>query len=337
MSKIVCKWAAEQKVRGMAARQVYLHLASWAGPDGFCRYRSVRDIAGALGCSARTVQRALDRLEASVAYDGLGLIERVPRFLANGAQRANGFILVGYPSGLESGDKLSGYPCQIAGGGRDQSVTPDSDKDSGKDSSPLSPPSASRARRAMPVGWQVPAATALPKWAHAMASQWPEDVYAGHAEAFQQQAVGSGLRRADWDATWAAHVQKLHEEVMRAVKAGGPSVAHTGAVKVMAQLPRAVAAQASEDAQSARLREALQQGQSPSTWQRYFAPCAFLFRAPGLQVIAPTLFVRDWLETNATARLRAAGRQIVPDLAWVMFEVQPPAAASVSIKCGGPE
>jgi hypothetical protein len=112
MAREVYVWAVKRKVKGIALNQVFLHIASWAGPDGFCKFRSVRDIAEAVRSSERTVQRALDRLEAPVSEGGLGLIRRVSRYHANGAQRANGFMLVGYQPGLELGDSLSPTGCQ---------------------------------------------------------------------------------------------------------------------------------------------------------------------------------------------------------------------------------
>jgi hypothetical protein len=45
MAREVYVWAVKRKVKGIALNQVFLHIASWAGPDGFCKFRSVRDIA----------------------------------------------------------------------------------------------------------------------------------------------------------------------------------------------------------------------------------------------------------------------------------------------------
>lgn len=323
MAKEVYDWAKNIEFKGAVARGVLGHLASWAGPDGFCKFRSVRDIAKAVSCSERTVQRALDRLEAPISQGGLGLIRRVARYHANGAQRANGFLMVGYQPGLRLGDSLSPTGCQIDAAGRGQIVTPDSNKDSGKKNSPLKPPSQSRARRAMPSDWQVPPVEDLPAWARAMASQWPGDAYAAQGEAFQQQAWGHGLRQADWNASWAAHVQKVHEQVMRSAKAGGLFAVPAPPVLVpLPPPPPPVLAQAREDAHSAQLREVLQRDLPPRMWERFFAPSAFLFADPGLRVITPTQSVRDWLETNHTFTLNKAGKRIVPGLLWVHFEVE---------------
>jgi len=322
MAREVIDWAVERKVKGIALRQVFLHIASWAGADGFCKFRSVRDIAESVGSSERTVQRALDRLEAPVSQGGLGLIRRVSRHHANGAQRANGFVLVGFQAGLGLGDNLSPTGCQNDTGGRGHNVTPDSNKDSGKKDSPLKPPSPGRSRRAMPSDWQVPSVEDLPAWARKMASQWPGDAYAAQGEAFQQEALGGGLRQADWSASWAAHVQKVHEQVMRSARAGGLFAVPAAPVAVTLPLPSPVLAQEREDAHSGQLREALQRDLPLRMWERFFAPSAYLFADPGLKVICPNQSVRDWLETHATVRLRKVGGLVRPGLLWVTFEVE---------------
>lgn len=322
MAREVYAWAVKRKVKGIALNQVLLHIASWAGPDGFCKFRSVRDIAEAVRCSERTVQRALDRLEAPVSEGGLGLIRRVSRYHANGAQRANGFMLVGYQPGLGLGDSLSPTGCQVDAGGRGQTVTPDSNKDSGKKDSPLKPPSQGRPRRAMPCDWKVPPVEDLPAWARTMAILWPGDAYAAQGEAFQQKALGHGLRQADWNASWAAHVQQVHEQVMRSANPGGLFAVPAPTVAVPLPLPSPVLAQEREDTHSNQLREALQRDLPSRMWERFFAPSAYLFADPGLKVICPNQSVRDWLETNATVRLRKAGDLVRPGLLWVTFEVE---------------
>ena len=332
MAREVNDWAVERKVKGIALRHVFLHIASWAGADGFCKFRSVRDIAESVGSSERTVQRALDRLEAPVSEGGLGLIRRVSRHHANGAQRANGFVLVGYQAGLGLGDSLSPAECQNDVGGRGQTVTPDSYKDSGKKDSPFKPPSPGRPRCAMPSDWQVPSVEDLPAWARKMASQWPGDAYAAQGEAFQQEALGRGLRQADWNASWAAHVQKVHKQVMRSARAGGLFAVPAAPVAVPVHMPSPVSAQGREDSHSARLREALKPDLPSRIWDRFFAPSAFLFTDPGLKVIAPSQSVRDWLETHATASLRTAGERIFPGLRWVTFEDEQPVSLEATAR-----
>jgi hypothetical protein len=91
--------------------------------------------------------------------------------------------------------------------------------------------------------------------------------------------LGHGLRQADWNASWAAHVQKVHEQVMRSAKrravrgASSPSCSS-------AALPSPVLAQEREDAHSGQLREALQRELPSRMWERFFAPSAYLFADP---------------------------------------------------------
>jgi hypothetical protein len=174
----------------------------------------------------------------------------------------------------------------------------------------------------MPFDWQVPPVEGLSAWARTMASQWPDNAYAAQGEAFQQKALGHGLRQADWNASWAAHVQKVHEQVMRSARAGGLFAVPAAPVAVPLPLPSPVLAQEREDAHSSQLREALQRDLPSRMWERFFAPSAYLFADPGLKVICPNQSVRDWLETHATVCLRKAGGLVRPGLLWVTFEVE---------------
>jgi hypothetical protein len=93
-----------------------------------------------------------------------------------------------------------------------------------------------------------------------------------------------------------------------------------------------VAAQASEDERSVRLRRALRENVAESIWQRFFAPSAFRFEPPGLKVYVSTAATRDWLETNFARKLLAAARAVEPDTSWVWFETgaHQPGAKSAS-------
>jgi hypothetical protein len=162
----------------------------------------------------------------------------------------------------------------------------------------------------------------LPAWARTMAIQWPRDAYAAQGEAFQQKALGHGLRQTDWNASWAAHVQMVHEQVMRSARAGGLFAVPAPTVAVPLPLPSPVLAQGRQDAHSGQLREALQRDLPSRMWERFFAPSAYLFADPGLKVICPNQSVRDWLETHATVCLRKAGDLVRPGLLWVTFEVE---------------
>ena len=324
MGKKIKDWAKAQDIKGATVKGVFVELAAWAGADGFCKFRRVRDLARSLGVTERSVQRALKRLETPTSEGGLGLIHRVSHHRTDGAQQANGFALLTWVSAAEGlqRDILSPGGCQIGGGGGVVSVTPYLEIDSKKEESPYSSPTSQRARLAMPPDWQVPLVTDLPTLTRALANQWPNGAYATQGEAFHQKSLGNGLRRADWNACWAYHVQAVHADVMRAARAGVVFVTPARPASRPAPPPAPVLAQAREDVRSARLREALQSRLSLSNWERFFAPSAYVFDDPGLKVIAPTYAIRDWLETNYTEGLKTTARTVFPDLRWVTFEVE---------------
>jgi hypothetical protein len=324
MGKKIKDWAKAQDIKGATVKGVFVELAAWAGADGFCKFRRVRDLARSLGVTERSVQRALKRLETPTSEGGLGLIQRVLHHRMDGAQLANGFVLLTWVSAAEGlqRDILSSGGCQIGGGGGVVSVTPYLEIDFKKEESPHSSPASQRARLAMPPDWQVPLVTDLPTLTRALANQWPNGAYATQGEAFHQKALGNGLRRADWNACWAYHVQAVHAEVMRAAKAGVVFVAPARSANRLSPPPKPVLAQAREDVRSARLRKVLQSRLSPSNWERFFAPSAYVFDDPGLKVIATTYAIRDWLETNYSEGLKLAARTVSPDMRWVTFEVE---------------
>ena len=324
MGKKIKDWAKAQDIKGATVKGVFVELAAWAGADGFCKFRRVRDLARSLGVTERSVQRALKRLETPIAEGGLGLIRRILHHRVDGAQQANGFALLTWVPVAEGRprDILSPGGCQVGGGEDVVSVTPYLEIDSKKEESPHSAPTSQRARLAMPPDWQVPLVTDLPTLTRALANQWPNGAYTTQGEAFHQKSQGNGLRRADWNACWAYHVQAVHADVMRAARSGVVFVAPARSANRLSPPPTPVLAQAREDVRSARLREALQSRLSLSNWERFFAPSAYVFDDPGLKVIAPTYAIRDWLETNQAEGLKLAARTVCPDLRWVTFEVE---------------
>lgn len=319
-------WAKRQTCGCPFAKAVLGELANWSRADGICEFRKVSDIAQVIEVSERTVQRALKRLEDRREDGGLGLIRRVTRVRKDGGQSANCFQLVGY---IYPGDCPSPPGCPVDGGGGDYPVTPYMDLESNLIKTPHSPPSRRKARAAIPPDWQAPALAELPATAQTLASQWPQGAYAAEAEAFHQHWLGTGQRGADWSALWAARVQERHAAVMRAVQAGVRFPMSAGAASVRVKAPAApnpppppVAAQAREDDRSARLRTMLREKVAESIWDRYLAPAALLFDAPGLKVYVPTAAGRDWLETNFTDKLLATAKAIEPGLQWVWFETE---------------
>jgi hypothetical protein len=328
MSIETMTWAKRQVCGCTSVKAVLMELANWARADGICEFRRVGDIAVAVETSDRTVQRALNYLEAPKNEGGLGLIRRLRRRRKDGGQQANCFELVGYIYGGDimapPGDKLSPRGCHGVGGGGDTHVTPYIEIDKEKKESPHSPPRARSANAAIPGDWKPLAIGDLPEAARTQAIQWPGGAYAAQAEAFHQYWLGKGARRANWDALWAARIQTIHSTVMPASHRGAGIFARQGALSVgqsCASQLSSVASQQAEDGRSARLRALLRPQVPEPIWARYFAPAAFLFDDDGLKVIAPTPATCAWIESNYARAIRTLADQIVPGDPWVRFDV----------------
>ncbi|WCT78893.1 hypothetical protein [Novosphingobium humi] len=333
MSTETTNWAKQQRCGCPHVKAVLGELANWARPDGVCEFRKVSDIAFVTEISERTVQRALKKLEDPVSAGGLGLIRRIGRRRGDGGIAANGFELVGY---IYPGDTLTPtpvshshpprcqsvtYPVTSRRGRGCQSVTPNKDLDL-ENNTPLNPPKRGRKiRLAISDDWIVPALAELPDNAKACASQWPDGAYAAQAEAFSQYHRGTGQRRADWRALWAAWVIKNHEAVMRQARAGGAPAAQQASTGLAAKVEHA-AAKSLETSRSADLHDALREALGAGVWASTIEPAALVFADDGLRVVAPTEFRREQIEARHMAAIHDGLRAIGVGVDWVVVECE---------------
>jgi hypothetical protein len=336
MSVETVAWAKRQRCGDPYAKAVLLELANWARPDGVCEFRRVRDIANVLELSERTVQRMLFRLEDHTPENklknkkaGLNLIRRIESFRPDGGQQANGFVLFGY---IKEGDQKS-PPTDSASppgwlsvrGGGDSAVTPEIDIESEKKDSPRKPPKVVERRRRIAADWKAPDLGELPRSAKALARQWPQGAYEAEAEAFFQFSLGTGQRRSDWNAMWAAKVVTQHPTIMRAAKAGleFPNVetaSEPKAPKLPPSLP--ALAQSLEDERSTQLRQLLREKVSDECWHRLFEPAAFIFDLPGIKIWITSNRAREELESTFSGMIHKAGQTIEPEVTWVRVDTE---------------
>ena len=173
----------------------------------------------------------------------------------------------------------------------------------------------------------MPALADLPPNARAGAAHWKPETYAAQAEAFEQFHRGSGSRRADWDALWAAWVIKNHEAVMRCQKTG---VAAAAPIEKAGEpfTPKAkppTAAKARENATSADLHDVLREAIGEAQWQDWFEPAALLLEDDHLIVIAPTDFHKTYLEDRRTDALHDALAALGLGVDGIRFQTVAPA------------
>lgn len=188
---------------------------------------------------------------------------------------------------------------------------------------PPKPPTRGRKiRLAIADDWKVPVLADLPDNARASASQWPAGAYAAQAEAFIQYHRGTGQRRADWDALWAAWVAKNHEAVMRQAKAGVKPAAQSASTAPAAPVDHA-AAKRHETRRSADLHDVLRERLGGSIWAGIIEPAALLFVDDGLQVVAPTEFRREQIEARHLPAIHDALRAIGAGIEWVKVICEP--------------
>jgi hypothetical protein len=329
MSVETVAWAKRQRCGDPYAKAVLLELANWARADGVCEFRRVRDIASVVEVSVRTVQRALKLLEDTSDIGGLGLIRRVPRVRKDGGQQANSFKLIGYiyPGDSQSlpHDRSPERGCLIGGDGGDDSDTPNKNQESNLIENPYRPIPARRNRRSISHSWVAPILDELPSVAQALARQWPRGAYEAEAEAFFQRAAGSGQRRADWNALWAAQVVSHHPIVMRSAKAGldFPNVQTASEPKAPKLLPPLPAlAQSLEDERSTQLRQLLREKVSEECWHRLFEPAAFIFDLPGIKIWITSNRAREELESKFSGMIHRAGKTIEPEVSWVRVDTE---------------
>jgi hypothetical protein len=331
MSVETIAWAKEQKCGCPYAKAVLLELANWARPSGICEFRRVRDIASVIEVSERTVQRALKLLETRSEDHGLGLIRRIAQHRDDGGQQANRFELVGY---IRRGDYQSPPADKLSQGGRlpvrgrsDRPVTPNMNQESNQTDSPQSPRFEKQLRKPIPPDWEVPSVQQLPTSARSLADRWPPAAYEGEAEAFHQYWQGTGQRRADWNALWAARVQSQHERVIRLAKAGPIGLVQKpeagNSSRKIAPPPNAIA-QIQEDNRSACLRQKLRERVGEQRWADLFASAAYIFDLPGLKVFVSTAAAQQVIETQFSGLLRSAAQTIDPDITWVLIQAEAP-------------
>jgi hypothetical protein len=323
-------WAKRQRTGNPATRAVLVELANWANPTGLVEFRRISDIADACEMSERTAQRHINRLELPVDQGGLGLIERVNKYSDRGAQKANGFRLVGYARGgdnltRQGGDNSSpprvtdrhrGGDTGVTPGG-DNGVTPINELDLELDSLSPARERSGRASAPIPVDWVLPAEEDLSEPIAVLARQWPPGAYRSEGEAFRLHWRGRGARRADWTALWAARVQERHETVMRQAKAGIVFGACSAGAPV--ETRPAVAAKRREDVRSADLHEALIERLGTAVWEQWFQPAALVFDDCGLVVVAPSAFHRSQLENQHGRDVDAALSALGIGMDWVKF------------------
>jgi hypothetical protein len=283
--------------------------------------------------SERTIQRVLFRLEDDTPANeeikkkaGLNLIRRIESFRADGGQQANSFVLVGYTRRGDrqspTNDTASLGLCLSDGGEGDSTVTPKIEIESDKKDSPKPP---STGKQVIASNWIVPAISNLPAKAKAAASEWPSGAYESEAEAFHQHWIGTGQRRADWNALWASRVQAQHIRVMQAVKCGirFPATASQAEVKRRVLLSlKPVHSKSFEDERSARLRQLLRQKVSEQSWDRLFEPAAFLFDLPGVKVLVGNTLAQEELESRYLRMVQTTAQCIDPEVTWVSFDTE---------------
>lgn len=179
----------------------------------------------------------------------------------------------------------------------------------------------------IPDDWKVPDRLALPAAIAALAAQWPDGAYQAEAAAFHQHWRGTGRRKADWTAFWAARVQARHSAVLRDTKAGVSFAGSAANDTAAAQPALPVAAKRREDDRSNELHHMLEEALGKATWECWFARVALLFEDCGLIVVSPSSFHRSHLESNyhraIDQALSATGRGVD----WTRFIVEQSAAA----------
>lgn len=329
MSIETIAWAKEQRCGCHYAKAVLLELANWARPNGVCEFRRVRDIAAVIEVSERTVQRALKLLEADPKDEGLGLIQRVIQHREDGGQKANRFELVGYiyRGDCQSlpNDMQSPGVRPLVTGRSDALVTPKLNQESKQIDSPQGPRNPKYLRQRISSEWLAPSVQELPTSSQSLAGQWPPSAYNQEAEAFQQYWLGTGQRRADWNALWAARVQSQHERVMKVAKADNPHSARepepNDLSRTIKHIPTARAI-VDEDDRSALLRQTLREKVGEQKWGELFAPAAYIFDLPGLKVFVGTTLAQEELESRYVRLVHAAAQSIDPEVTWVRFDTE---------------
>lgn len=203
--------------------------------------------------------------------------------------------------------------------------------------SPLPPASGGRKiRTTISDDWKVPELGSLPDNAKAFALRWPAGAYAAQAEAFERYHRGTGTRRADWDALWAAWVSNKHEAVMRQGKAGvvfASPAAATGSSPGAKPAPkRPAAAKADEDDRSRTLHATLREQIGQMLWEQWFGHTALIFADDHLTVAAPSQFVSGWLEERMRQNIDKALAHLGWHIDQIYHRVSPPKRGKSAMK-----
>jgi hypothetical protein len=172
--------------------------------------------------------------------------------------------------------------------------------------------------------WKVPDLAALPDNARIAVNHWPAGTYAAQAEVFLSEHRGTGSRRADWDALWAAYVLRIHGKVMRDAKAGVLVTAPVSAADAPRMPARSVPftpAKARENDRSEQLHARLSYALGSDVWERWFMPAALIFDGEGLTVVSPTQTHRERLETYHAMAISAALDALGWGVDWTRFDV----------------
>ena len=361
MSAETSAWAKEQRCGDPVTKAVLMEIANWAKPTGTCEFLSIKRLAEVVEVSPRTVQRHIARLEdPDPTSGGLGMIRRVIRRRDDGGQSANSFELIGYEPPLALAQSAQrnplrqsvtpprhadAPPCQIDREPGDNHVTRLGDKikntlsppngvdvpqtildqDLLGEGAPRPPDPAGRERaHRLPADWQAPPLADLPPEARALAAQWPSGAYAAYAANFRGYWTDVEPKRRTgrgWAATFANWVTRVHSDVMRAGKAGISFAPITPAKPAAARAVQPVAALAHEGPAGQAIRAALRGelgAQISATW---LDPAAFLINGDVLAVIAPSEFMRGWIEDRFAAQIKAAAG---PAVRTIRFSTETP-------------